>query len=141
MFYVTKMKLDMETIGYINLFEKITKCHVKDSFPYSDKVLFIVGSGEASKAVGKKGVNIKKLADMMNKKLKVVEFSVDPVTFIRSFISPIKPQDIKIEENIVEINVRGRQEKGLLIGRDRNNLNCLKEIMKKYFKIEEVKIL
>ena len=131
----------METIGYINLFEKITRCHVKDSFPYSDKLLFIVGNGEASKAVGKKGVNIKKLSDMMKKKLKVVEFSVDPVTFIKSFISPIKAQSIEIVENVAEVTVRGRQEKGLLIGRDKNNLNCLKEIVKKFFKIEDVKIL
>lgn len=135
------MKLDMETIGYINLFEKITRCHVKDSFPYSDKLLFIVGNGEASKAVGKKGVNIKKLSDMMHKKLKVVEFSDDPAVFVKSFISPIKAQKIEIKENIVEVTVRGRQEKGLLIGRDKNNLNCLKEIVKKFFKIEDVRII
>ncbi|MBU3940478.1 MAG: NusA-like transcription termination signal-binding factor [Nanoarchaeota archaeon] len=135
------MKLDMELIGYINLFEKITRCHVKDSFPYSDKLLFVVGPGQASKAVGKKGANIKKLSDMINKKLKVVEFSDDPATFLKSFISPIKAQKIEINCNIAEITVRGRQEKGLLIGRDKNNLNCLKEIVKKYFKIEDVKIL
>ena len=135
------MKLDMELIGYINLFEKITRCHVKDTFPYSDKLLFVVGNGEASKAVGKKGVNIKKISDMINKKLKIVEFSVDPATFVKSFISPIKAQSIEVVENVIEITVRGRQEKGLLIGRDRNNLNSLKEVVKKYFKIEDVKIL
>jgi len=135
------MKVDNQLIQYINLFEKITKSNVKDCFFVNEKLVFIVNEGHISKAIGKNGVNIKKIANLTKKKLKVVEFSSKIEKFIKSLIAPVKSSEIKVNENNVEISVGSRQDKGLLIGRDRSNLNFLKDILGKYFKIEDVKIL
>lgn len=135
------MKVDNQLIQYINLFEKITRCDVKDCFFENDKLIFIVSEGQISKAIGKNGVNIKKIADLTKKRLKVVEFSSKLEKFIKSLIAPVKSSNVEVKENIVEISVSSRQDKGILIGRDRSNLNFLKDVLGKYFKIQEVKIL
>lgn len=136
------MKFNLETIQYINYFEKITKTSVKDCFFDEDKLIFVVKEGQARKAVGKQGINVKKFSEKTNKKIKIIEFNEDPVKFIRSFISPIKPKNIEKEEGVVKIEVESTKDKGLLIGRNAKNLENLKKHVQKYFvEIEDIKII
>lgn len=134
------MKYDLELIQHVNLFEKITKAHVKDCFPHNNLLVFVVKQGEASQAVGKQGANVRKLSDMTKKRIKIVEFNEDPVKFIRSFIAPIKVEEIEQEDKIITIKASSTKDKGLLIGRDSRNLINLKKITQKYYDIEDIKI-
>jgi transcription termination/antitermination protein NusA len=136
------MKFNLETIQYINYFEKITRSSVKDCFFEEEKLIFVVRPGQARKAIGKQGANVKKLSEKINKKIKIIEFNEDPVKFIRSFISPIRPKNIEKEENIIKIEAESTKDKGLLIGRNAKNLENLKKHVQKYFvEIEDIKIL
>ena len=137
------MKLDKELIQYVALFENVTGTSVNDCFYYSeDKLLFIVKEGQVRKAIGDKGKNVIKLAEMMKKKIKIVEGHSDPIQFVRSFISPIKAEDIVLDEGIVTITVEGVQEKGLLIGRGGQNLRGMEKVVQKYFPdIIEIKVV
>jgi len=136
------MKFNLETIQYINYFEKITKTSVKDCFFDEDKLIFVVKTDQARKAVGKQGINVKKISEKTGKKIKIIEFNNDPVKFIRSFISPIKPKNVEREENIIKIEAESTKDKGLLIGRNAKNLENLKKHVRKYFvEIEDIKIL
>ncbi len=136
------MKYNLETIQLINLFENIAKINVKDCFFDKDKLVFIVNEGQGSKAVGKKGINVKKFAEKTNKRIKIIEFSNDPVKFINRYISPIKPESVVQEGKIIKISAKTTKDKGLLIGRNSQNLENLKKVTKKYFKdIEDIKIV
>jgi transcription termination/antitermination protein NusA len=136
------MKFNLETIQYINYFEKITRTSVKDCFFDEDKLIFVVKSGQARKAIGKQGINVKKFSEKVNKKIKIIEFNEDPVKFVKSFIAPIKPKNIEKEENIIKIEAESTKDKGLLIGRSAKNLENLKKHVQKYFvEIEDIKIL
>ena len=67
------MKFDIKLIGLINVFEKVTRSRVKDAFFDKDGILvFIVKQGEIGTAIGKKGVNVKKLSTVMKKKIKLI---------------------------------------------------------------------
>jgi len=48
-------KLDQKLIGYITVFENLTKARVKDIFLTEDQLVFIVQGGDAGKAIGRKG--------------------------------------------------------------------------------------
>ncbi len=136
------MKINLETIQFINFFEKLTKTRVKDCFIDENKITFIVNEGQASKAVGKQGINVKRFAEKTNRKVKVIEFNHNPETFIKSMISPIKAEKIERDGNIINIAVNSTKDKGLLIGRNSRNLENLKKVVKKYFEeIEDIKIL
>lgn len=124
----------------IALFENKTKSNVKDFFEYNDVLIFIVKEGQASKAVGKSGINVKNLSNLLRKKLKIVEFKPEPVSFIKGFIYPIGAEEITLDEGVITIKVASTREKGLLIGRESRNLNKLKEIVKRYYDVQDIKI-
>ncbi len=134
-------KYDLKTIQIINMFESKTHTSVKNCFFYNEMLVFIVGENQGGKAVGAQGKNVKQLNTLLNKKIKVVEFNLEPVKFIKGFISPIVAEDINVEEKTMNVKVSSTRDKGVLIGRDRKNLNILKELVKKYFDLDDVKII
>ena len=136
------MKYDLETIKYINLFENLTGTHVKECLLNKEKLVLIVKAEEIRKAIGKNGFNIKKFENITNKRLKVVAYSDDPILFVKSFIAPIIAKQIELEDDVIIIYVVGISEKGLLIGRDRKNIDILKSVVKRYYKeIKDVRIV
>ena len=135
------MTLNNETIKLINLFELVTGARVKDCFAYDDRILFIVNYGEIGRVVANRGSKIKKLEKMIKKKVKVVEYSDDLAEFLKSYISPMKVTSINVNEKLVEIKSDDTRDRGILIGRDRKNIENLKKIVKKYFDIIEIKVV
>lgn len=125
-----------EIIGYINLFENLTRSRVKDCYQGINALIFIVYEGEAGKAIGKRGENIKRLTNLLKKRIKVVEFNDNPVKFISNLISPIKT-DIHLEgEKTVVIEGRGIKFKQAVLGPERKNLKEIQDIVSHYFNLE-----
>ena len=133
------MILDRDKIQKINLFESLTNAKVKE-LTDEDKITIIVDEGEIGKAIGKNGKNIKMFENMLHKKIKIVEFSKDPLKFTANFIHPAKAELIQLNNNNIEIKAKDRKTKGLLIGRERKNLNELEKLLKEYFKLN-IKII
>jgi len=111
------MLLDKDKIQKINFFENLTNSKVKD-FLDEEKIIVVVEQGELGKALGRKAKNIKMVEKMFRKRLKIVEFSEDPLTFVKNFIYPFNAEDVKLNNNIIEITIQDRKTKGLLIGRN-----------------------
>ncbi len=132
-----RIKYDLELIKYRTLFENLTGVMVKDCFmKNSSMIVFIVPEKNIGFAIGKNGANVKKLETVLKKKLKIVEFSNDPVKFIRSLIAPLRPKDIYMEDNIVNIVPASVADKAQLIGREGKNLKDIKSIVKRYFDVD-----
>lgn len=124
-----------ETIGYINVFESITKTMVKYCFLQNGDLIFIVNEGDAGKAIGRYGNNIQQISRMINKRIKVLEFNKDVIKFIGNLIYPINGNVYKSEENTISIQAKDTRDKAILIGRDRKNLKNLQNIVSKYFDV------
>lgn len=136
------IKYDAQLIGYINIFENITKTNVKDCFMNNkDQLVFIVNEGQAGKAIGKGGLNAKRLEELLKKKIKVIEFNEDIIKFTANFLSPIKFDDISIDNKEIQIKAKDSKTKGLLIGRDSKNLLQLEQTIKKFFSIDKIKVI
>ena len=136
---MAKIKYTSDIIQYISIFESLTGARVKDCI-LNDFILFIVHENEMGKAIGKQGSNIKRVENTLKKKIKLVEFNNDVSQFVQNLIHPVKAKEIKEEEGIVTIYGEDTKSKGILIGRDRHNLNSINEVVKRYFKIGEVKV-
>ena len=135
------IKFTSETIGYINLFEQLSRARVKDCYILREGVLFIVHEGEAGKAIGKEGINIKKASMMIKKKIKVVEYSDDIIKFIENMIAPQKATIEKKDENTIMIEGRGARFKEAVLGRERQNLKELQEIVSNYFSNIKIEVI
>ena len=136
------IKYDTDTIKLINLFEKVSDVKVKDCL-VNENIIFIVNKGYMGKAIGRNGVKIKKVEDLIKKKIKVVEFSDDVCKFIKNFLAPLKIEEVSIDDNkkLVSIKVNGISIKAKIIGRNNKNLNNLKKVVSRYFKIDSIRVV
>lgn len=128
--------LDMKDIMYLNLFSKMTRVNTRYCFMYNDAIIFAVPKNLVSKSIGENGKNVKKLNEVLRKKIKIIPTPLGihhAKDFIRAVISPNSFKDLQITENEVIINA-GSQNKAALIGRNRRRMMELQIIIKDFFK-------
>lgn len=136
---MNRIKYDSDIIKIITLFESVSGAKVKDCIA-NEKLTFIVEENEMGRAIGKNGATIKRLESMLKKKIRLVEFSNDILQFVKNIAHPIDLQNIKKEEGTITITLKDTGAKAMLIGRERQNINHLSDIVKRYFDIKEIKI-
>lgn len=132
----------MKFIRYLNLFEKITGVRSQHCFNYNLTLIFLVPQQFVARAIGENGRNIKKLADILERRAKVIAIPSgiqDMEKFIITIISPVKFKSIEVKDKSVIINA-GMQSKAMLIGRNKARLAEMKNILNECFGIEEVRI-
>ena len=137
---MNKIKFDSEIIKLITLFESMTGAKVKDCIS-NDKLMFIVEENEMGKAIGKNGANVKRIESALKRKIKLAEFSDDVVQFIRNIAYPAQIMEIKQENGSITIQGKDVNSKAMLIGRNRQNLNHLTGIVKRYFEIKDIRVV
>ena len=137
-----KKKYDLKTLKYMSFFERLTGTDVKDCIEDEDRLIFIVSQLQLRRAVGRDGSNVKRIEKELNKRIKVVEYSPNLVSFIKSLIMPLRAEEIveDKEKGIITIKSNDRKTKGLLIGKSARNLRKYEEIVKRYFDINEIKV-
>ncbi|HLD10531.1 MAG TPA: NusA-like transcription termination signal-binding factor [Candidatus Nanoarchaeia archaeon] len=135
------MKLTLETIQTINLFEQLTGAKIKDCIKGNDLITFLVEEGNIKKALGKDNINLKRIEGILKKKVRLIAFSNDVVKFINNLLYPLKVDKIEKKEEIVEIYIKDTRIKGKVYGRSRENLYWIQDLVKKYHNIKEIKII
>ena len=136
---MNRIKYDSDLMKLMTLFESMTGAKVKDCIT-NEKLIFVIEENEMGKAIGKNGVNIKRMENMLKKKIKLVEFSSDVLQFVKNMIYPIEVSGIMQEDNIIKIHGKDTSTKAMIIGRERQNINHLSDIVKRYFNIKEIKV-
>ena len=139
----TAVKYDAQTLQLIALFERITKAKIKDSFydPVQKRQLFVVQKGNLWKALGPKSINVKKLQEKLNRKIKIVEFDSEKHKFIKNLVFPLKITDVREENGVITLVCDDIKTRGLLIGRNAANLRNLEENVQRYYTIKEIKVV
>ncbi|HIH25214.1 NusA-like transcription termination signal-binding factor [Candidatus Woesearchaeota archaeon] len=134
------MKLTLDSINNINLFENLTGARVKDCITEERKLIFLVEEGNIKQALGKENSNIFRLEKLLKKQIEIIGYSDDVLKFVRNLIYPNRADEIKIDNNNVIIVINDPVMKGRAFGRGRENLKKINDLVKKYFKME-VKIV
>ena len=141
---MSRIKYDINLMKFMQLFESLTRAKLKDCIDNTednDQLIFVVEENEIGKAIGKGGSNVKRLEGLLKKKIKIAEFNPDVKQFIRNFVMPLEVKDINEESGVVTIVGHDTKTKGLLIGRERKNLDNLKDVVRRYFEVEDIKVI
>ena len=126
----------------MTVFESRTRVRVKDVFEDSLGLLhFVVEQGMLNKALGKEGMHVKKLSQQLNRKIKIVEFHPERETFIKRLLFPLKVENITIEGDIVTVKGVDVETNSRIIGRNAVNLRNYEKIVKRFFILEEIKVI
>ncbi len=93
------------------------------------------------KAIGKGGMNIKRLSEELGKRIRITEYRDNVLEFVRGFIYPENVAEVMQEGNDILIKDESRKTKSLLIGRGGKNIKLLNRAVKRFFSINEVKVV
>ena len=137
---MSKIKYDSDLMKLMIIFESMTGSKVKDCIA-NGKMTFVIEENQMGKAIGKNGANIKRVEAALRKKIKLVEFSNDVLQFVKNTIHPIEVNKIEQNEGIITIYGKDTSTKAMLIGREKQNLNHLSDIVKRYFDVKEIKVV
>lgn len=136
-----EIRLTAESIQYIALFENMTRAKILDCIPEEERLVYVVKQGDMGLAIGKNGENINRVKKALDKPIELVEYSDDPVTFLKNAFGPVSVSSVNI------INKNGKRlayvevpnkEKGLAIGRNGKNIEKVKTLARRHHNIEDV---
>jgi len=141
------IKLATDEIRYIGLFESMTGATVKDCIfeDNKNKIVYVVKEGDMGLAIGKNGANAQKVKETLNKSIDIIEYSEDPVKFIKNIIWPVNVKSIHVSERrdgkkvaVLDIN---KKDKGLVIGKEGKNIDRIKNLLKRHHNVDDIMIM
>ena len=139
----TAIKYDISLMQYMTAFEQMTGAQLKDCFVDTHLTLltFVVQPGDLGKAVGKHGTTARLLEQKFKRRVRVVEFHPEKLDFIKNMIMPLRIDGIREDDGIVYLESSDVKTKGLLIGRNAQNLRNLETNVRRYFEVKEIRVV
>ena len=131
------VKLGIDSIRTIALFEKVTNVHAKDCLITEDCVYFLVDPEKIGLAIGKNGAVIKEVRKSLGRQVKIFGYSDKPEEMIKNLIPNIKTMTFNNGSMVISIP---SDDKVSVIGKNGRNIKAIKEIMKRHFSIKYVKL-
>ena len=140
----SRIKLNMEEMRLIALFENVTGATANDCVIDSDRIVFIAKPGEMGMAIGKAGKNINMLRKMTGKPIEVVEFADTIEGLVKSCLAPAKVKEVRITERpdrkIVVVEVEPK-DKALAIGKNGRTIDKTRLLAKRYYQVDHVQVI
>ncbi len=140
------IKLTTDQMRMMSLFQNVTGAIARDCVDdeKQDRVIFVVNTGKMGLAIGKGGVHIKSLQNIVKRNVELVEFDEDPAKFLTNLLNPKLISEVKINKRtdgtkqaVVMVDAR---KKGIVVGREGRNAEKARLLAKRYFDISNVLI-
>ena len=115
-------------------------CVIDDRF---DRVIYVVRPGDMGLAIGKKGENIKRLTNVLGKRIEMVEFSDTPDAFITNIFKPAEVTTVERqqEDGPVNVYVRQKSDLGIAIGKGGCNIEKARLLCRRFYGIDVGEVL
>ncbi len=134
----------MQTMRYINLFERISHVRATKCFVYNNVIYFAVPPRFFSRASENYGYAAKIISEQLGKRVRIIKDANEDLTsvsrFIQAVVSPADFESLESHEGIYLIIAGSRERAATLIGRNKVRLNELNSITESYFG-KQVKIV
>lgn len=127
--------INMQDMRYLNLFRRITGISTRHVFRYNEMIIFCVPKNMISKAIGSEARNIKRISEILGKRIKVIPLPLGIYharQFIQAIVSPVEFKDLEIKDNEMILNA-GSMSKAALLGRNKRRLCEMQKIIKDFF--------
>ncbi len=131
------IKLETDAIRTIALFESMTKVHAKDCLITDNCIYFLVEQSKIGLAIGKSGMVIKNVKRALNKNVKIFGYADNPEDMIKGMIP--EPRSITLDNGSMVVSI-SPQDRVNVIGRNGENIKAIREIMKRHFSIENLRL-
>ena len=140
------IKLTTDQMRLISLFQNVTGASARDCVDdeKQNRVIFVVNEGKMGLAIGKGGSHIRNLQNIIKKNVELVEYSDDPVNFLKNMLNSKLVSDVKLNKRLdgstQAIVLVDPKKKGIVVGREGRNAEKARLLAKRYFEITGVLI-
>lgn len=141
---MSKIKLTANEMRYMALFESISGAMAKDCIidDEQNKLVFITKEKEAGFAVGKNGVKIKMLRKATGRNIEIIEYAESVQDFIKNAFIPAIIKEVRIIERLNKAKVAvvkvDERDKGLAIGKGGERVERIRQLLRRYFNIDNL---
>jgi N utilization substance protein A len=136
------MRIGSQEIQYLNLFQAISHASARDCLVGNTQISFLVKEGQMGLTIGKKGSTIKKLQQLMKKKIEVFEHKQTAEAFLQNAFPQVVFEKVGTEKTddkkILSIKMDGENKRKLLA--DGGKLKRIKELAKRNYEIDDFQI-
>ena len=130
---------------YIEELRVLTKstaldCVIDDRF---ERVIYVIRQGDMGLAIGKKGENIKRLQNVLGKRIEMVEYDEAPDTFIANIFKPAEVAGIERtpENGPIHVLLKKKNDLGIAIGKGGCNIEKARVLCRRFFGLEVGEVL
>lgn len=123
--------IDMQTMRYINLLDRVARVKTMKCFSYNNVIIFAVPRSIVSRAIGPNASNVRMIQDQLGKRVRIIaepSGSSDAERFVKDVVSPVQFKSLEVKEGEFVLNA-GSQSKAALIGRNKRRLEELNQIV------------
>jgi len=140
------IKLSTDQMRLMSLFQNVTGATARDCVEdeKQNRVIFVVNEGKMGLAIGKGGSHIKNLQNIVKRNIEIVEYSDDPIKFLKNILNPKLVSEVKMNKRddgtLQAIVTVDPKKKGIVVGREGRNAEKARLLAKRYFEISSVLI-
>lgn len=130
------MEISQDDLGIINLFASICGVIPTDMVKDGKNYVFLVDPMFLGKAIGKEGVNIKKLRARLGGNVMIAKDASTEEDFLRGYLNNVQILDIERREapgQIALFITVPDVQRGIAIGKEGIRIKALKAVMKRKF--------
>ncbi len=130
--------IDMQTMRYINLLDKVSRVKTTKCFLYNNAIVFAVPRRFIAQAIGPQAAHIRRIQEQLGKRIKVIaeaSGSADAGQFIGAVVAPVSFQSLDIADGVMTITA-GSESKAALLGRNKRRYEELKTIVHDTFGLD-----
>ncbi len=139
-----RIKLTADEMRYMALFENVTGAASRDCLIENEtnKIIFITKANEAGLAVGRNGLNVKTLRRMTGRNIEIIEYADTAIDFIKNAFNPARIREVRITEKpdgrkFAVVNVDPK-DKGVAIGKGGEKAERVRQLVRRYFGIDNI---
>jgi N utilization substance protein A len=110
-------------------------CIIDERF---ERIIYVIQKGDMGLAIGKKGENIRRMQNVLGKRIEMVEYSDEQDEFIANIFRPV--EITKVEKDPVTkqllVSIQKKSDLGTAIGKKGANIEKARLLMRKFWGAE-----
>ena len=141
-----EIKLTTDQMRLMSLFQNITKATARDCVEdeKQNRIIFVVNEWKIGLAIGNCCYHFKQLQNKIDRYVELVEYSDDPIKFLKNILNEKYILEIKMSERLdgshQAIVIVNNSKKGVVVGREGRNAEKARLLARRYFDITSVLI-
>ena len=110
-------------------------CIIDERF---DRVIYIVKKGDMGLAIGKKGENIRRMQNVLGKRIEMVEYAEDQNEFIANIFRPVDVTNVEKDPHsgALIVSIGKKSDLGTAKGKKGANIEKGRLLMRKFWGVE-----